>query len=436
MRTNNLENYWLPFTNNRDFKKDSRIIRSAEGMYYTSDDGRAILDGSAGLWCVNAGHKHPVIIDGIMRAVQTLDYAPGFNFAHDGVFELSNRLADLFPESLNHFFFANSGSEAVDSALKIALAYQRTRGKGTKTRLIGRERGYHGVGFGGISVGGMVKNRMHFGSLLTGVDHMRHTHDPSRNRYTDGEVEHGAELADDLERLVMLHDASNIAAVIVEPISGSTGVLPPPKGYLKRLRKICDKHDILLIFDEVISAFGRLGTTTAAEYFGVEPDLITFAKGLTNGVIPMSGVAVRDEIYQSMVDNADAPIELFHGYTYSGHPVATAAAMATLDAYEQDDMFNRSRQIAAHWSKCAHALKEAPHVTDIRTIGLIAGIELESRSGALGWRAHDAMKLAWERGLLLRVTGDIMAFSPPLIISEQEVSYLFDTVSAILQDLE
>lgn len=435
MRPNNLENYWMPFTSNRDFKADPRMIVSAQGMHYKSSDGRDIMDGTAGLWCVNAGHAHPKIVEAVTHAVKTLDYAPGFNFGHEGAFELSNRLAEIFPENLNHFFFTNSGSEAVDSALKIALAYQRARGKGTKTRLIGRERGYHGVGFGGISVGGLVKNRMYFGSLLNGVDHMRHTHDPVRNGFSRGEVEHGAELADDLEQLVALHDASNIAAVIVEPVAGSTGVLPPPKGYLKRLREICDRHDILLIFDEVITAFGRLGHATAADYFGVEPDLMTFAKGLTSGVVPMGGVAVKDSIYQAMLDNADAPIELFHGYTYSGHPLATAAALASLEAYAEDEMFQNVQNLADYWADRAHALKEIENVIDIRTIGLVAGIELSSRPGAIGARAYEVMKAAWEKGLMVRVTGDVLAFSPPLIIDKAQIDQLFEITADVLREV-
>ncbi len=424
----NLEHYWMPFTPNKNFKSDPRIIVSAQGMYYKSSDGRDILDGTAGLWCCNAGHAHPKIVEAVCTAVKTLDYAPGFQFGHPGAFQLSSQLADMFPTNINHFFFTNSGSEAVDSALKIALAYQRTRGKGTKTRLIGRERGYHGVGFGGISVGGILKNRMYFGSLLNGVDHIRHTHNPEKNSFTRGEVEFGAELANDLEGLVALHDASNIAAVIVEPISGSAGVLPPPKGYLKRLREICDDHDILLIFDEVITAFGRLGTSTAAEYFGVEPDIITFAKGLTGGVVPMGGVAVKDKIYQTMIDNADAPIELFHGYTYSGHPLASAAALAALDAYQNDGLFDNAKDLSDYLADTAHSLKDNNHVIDIRTIGLVAAIELESRPGEPGSRGFEVMKTAWKKGVMVRVTGDILAFSPPLTINKQEIDKIFECI--------
>lgn len=435
MKPNHLENFWMPFTNNKDFKADPRMITSAKGMYYTSADGKQILDGTAGLWCVNAGHGHPKIIEAVTNAVKTLDYAPNFHFGHPAAFEFSNRLAMQFPKKINHFFYTNSGSESVDTALKIAIAYQRVRGKGTKTRLIGRERDYHGVGFGGISIGGMVKNRMYFGALLNGVDHIRHTHDPVKNPYSRGEVEHGVELADDLERLVGLHDASAIAAVIVEPFAGSTGVLPPPKGYLKRLREICDKHDILLIFDEVITGFGRLGTMTAAEKYDVEPDIITLAKGLTSAVIPMGAVGVKDDIYETMVENADAPIELFHGYTYSGHPIACAAALATLDAYEEDDMFKRSADLTDYFADAAHALKGTKHVSDIRTIGLVAGIDIESRDGAVGARAYDVMKLMWDKGVMVRVSGDSLAYSPPLIINKAEIDQMFEVTAQALKEV-
>jgi len=436
MRPNNLDNFWMPFTSNREFKENPRMIVSAEGMYYKSNDGRDILDGAAGLWCANAGHSHPKIVEAVTKAVRTLDYAPNFHFGHPAAFELSNRLAERFPENINHFFYTNSGSEAVDTALKIALAYQRSRGKGSKTRLIGRERGYHGVGFGGISVGGIVKNRMYFGSLLNGVDHLPHTHNPAKNSYTRGEVEHGCELADDLEKLVALHDASTIAAVIVEPFAGSTGVLAPPKGYLKRLRELCDKHDILLIFDEVITAFGRLGHMTASEYFGVEPDMITIAKGLTSGVVPMGGVAVKDNIYETMVENADAPIELFHGYTYSGNPMASAAALAALDAYEEEDMFKRTRDLSPYIADVAHALKGEKHIIDIRTIGMVAAIELSPRPGAPGARAFDVMKGCWDKGLMVRVAGDTLAYSPPLIVKKEEIDQMFEITSAVLRQVE
>ncbi|HBR95984.1 MAG TPA: aspartate aminotransferase family protein [Gammaproteobacteria bacterium] len=431
-----LDSFWIPFTSNREFKADPRMIVSAKGMYYQSEDGRDILDGTAGLWCCNAGHSHPKIVEAISKSVATLDYAPNFQFGHPGAFELSARLADAFPEHLNHFFFANSGSEAVDSALKIALAYQRARGKGSKTRLIGRERGYHGVGFGGISVGGIVKNRMYFGNLIAGVDHLRHTHDPARNAYSRGEVEFGVERAEDLLGLIQLHDASNIAAVIVEPVAGSTGVLPPPKGYLQRLRQICDEHDILLIFDEVITGFGRLGEMTAAQYFGVEPDLITFAKGVTSGVIPLGGVAVRDEIYETMLEGADAPIELFHGYTYSGHPLATAAALACLDIYETESLFSRVREQGAVLEEKTHQLKGANHIIDIRTIGLIAGIELAPDPDRPGARGFEVMKKSWQKGLMVRVTGDTLALSPPFIVTPAQIEDMLSILTDILSEIE
>ncbi|MCE8516848.1 aspartate aminotransferase family protein [Ruegeria pomeroyi] len=425
----------MPFTANRDFLRDPRMIQSAEGMFYTSADGRKVMDGTAGLWCVNAGHRDPLIVEALQRQVQELDYAPSFQFSHPQAFELSSRLTALMPEGMNHAFFTNSGSESVDTALKIALHYHRMRGDASRTRLIGRERGYHGTGFGGISVGGIVKNRMHFGSLLTGVDHLPHTHDLERNAFSRGCPAHGAELADDLERIVALHDASTIAAVIVEPMAGSTGVLLPPKGYLKRLREICDRYGILLIFDEVITAFGRLGAATAAEYFEVTPDIITTAKGLTNGIIPMGAVIVRDKIYDSAMENADAPIELFHGYTYSANPMACAAALATLESYEQNDLFRRAALLSRVWEEQLHALKGLPNVIDIRNLGLVGAVELASRDGAPGARAYEAMKRAWDAGIMIRVTGDIIALSPPLIISEPEIVTLCQTLGEVLADL-
>lgn len=425
-------NFWMPFTANRAFAEEPRLIVAADGMYYTSSDGRQILDATAGLWCVNAGHNDPLIVEAVQKQIATLDYAPHFNFGTPQAFELATTLADQFPEGLNHVFFTNSGSESVDTALKIALHYHRMRGDASRTRLIGRERGYHGTGFGGISVGGIVKNRMHFGSLLNGVDHMRHTHDLERNAFSRGCPEHGAELADDLIRLAELHDPSTIAAVIVEPMAGSTGVLLPPVGYLTRLREICDRFGILLIFDEVITAYGRLGRASAAEYFGVKPDILVTAKGLTNGVIPMGAVIVDEKIYTSAMENADAPIELFHGYTYSAHPMAVAAAQATMATYRSNDMFSRVRAMAPVWEDALHGLKGAPYVRDIRNLGLAGAIELESRPGQLGGRGMEAMRLAWDDGLMIRVTGDIIALSPPLIISVDEIDTLFGKLGAIL----
>lgn len=432
MRPNDLNQFWMPFTANRDFKADPRMIAAAKGMNYIAADGRTILDSSAGLWCVNAGHCHPLIVEAVTQAISQLDFAPNFNYGHRDAFRLATAIAGLFPDPLNRIFYTNSGSEAVDTALKIALAYHRARGKGNKTRFIGRERGYHGVGFGGISVGGIVANRKQFATLLSGVDHLRHTHDPSRNRFTRGEVEHGVELAEDLERLVALHGAETIAAVIVEPMAGSTGVLPPPKGYLQRLREIADRHDILLIFDEVITAFGRLGRATASEYFGVTPDMITFAKGITSGTIPMGGVAASEKIYDAIVDGAEAPMELFHGYTYSGHPVASAAALAALRAYDEDGMFENAARLETVWADAIHALKDANHVIDIRTIGIVAGIELQPRPDHPGARATEAMKITWENGLMIRITGDTIALSPPLILRESDIGLMVDTLRKTL----
>jgi beta-alanine--pyruvate transaminase len=435
MKPNNLESLWMPFTPNKSFKKDPRIIVGAKDMHFISDDGRDILDATAGLWCVNAGHGRKKIQDAVYNQIGELDYSPPFQFGHPKQFELANRLAEMFPEKMNHVFFSNSGSEAVDSALKIALAYQRARGKASKTRLIGRERGYHGVGFGGISVGGMVKNRMYFGSLLSGVDHLRHTHNPELNSFSKGLPEHGADLADDLERIVQLHDASTIAAVIVEPIAGSTGVLPPPKGYLKRLRELCTKHDILLIFDEVISAFGRMGTPTASEYFNVTPDIICCAKALTNAVIPMGATVVQDHIYESMLDNADAPIELFHGYTYSGHPVACAAALASLDIYKEEGLFERAVESAKHMQEAAHSLKGTKNVIDIRNMGLIAAVEIQAKEGAIGARGFETMKKAWDLGVMIRANGDTIAFSPPLIIENNQIDQMFDATKKAIESI-
>lgn len=434
-RPNNLESYWMPFSANRDFKSDPRLIVSAKGIYYKSEDGRDILDSSSGLWCSNIGHSHPKIVEAIRAQVGELDYAPSFNFSHPKAFELANRLSEIFPAPVNHFFYTGSGSESVDTALKIALAYQRARGKGSKTRLIGRELGYHGVGFGGISVGGMVKNRMYFGTLLAGVDHMRSTFDLERNAYTKGLPEHGVEFAEDLSRIIALHDASTIAAVIVEPVSGSSGVFPPPKGYLERLRALCDEHDILLIFDEVITAFGRLGKGSGAEYFGVTPDLIATAKGLTAAAVPMGAVGVQDKVYDTIVNNSDTAIELFHGYTYGAHPMATAAALAALQIYQEENLFERATELALYWEEAIHSLKGLPHIIDIRNVGLMGALHLESRKGDNGARGSDAMKLAWKYGMMQRVNGDILAFAPPLICEKEDIDTIITTAKKILQEL-
>ena len=422
--------FWMPFTANRQFKAEPRLLASAEGMYYRSVDGRQILDATAGLWCCNAGHARPKIIEAVSKQIATLDFAPTFQMGHPLPFVLAERLAALAPEPLKHVFFTCSGSESVDTALKIALAYHRVRGEGQRTRFIGREKGYHGVGFGGISVGGMVNNRKFFGAMLPGVDHMRHTLDIGRNAFSRGLPEHGAELADDLERLVQLHDASTIAAVIVEPISGSAGVVLPPKGYLERLRALCDKHGILLIFDEVITGFGRIGEAFGAQRFGVVPDMLTCAKGLTNGAIPMGAVIASRQIHDAFMHGPEGAIELFHGYTYSGHPVAAAAALATLDTYAEEGLFERAKTHAAVWEDAAHALRGLPHVIDVRNYGLIAGIELAPREGAPGKRAYEVFTRCFhERDLLVRVTGDIIALSPPLIIEPAQIERIFSTLA-------
>ena len=433
---NDLEAFWMPFTANQQFKSNPRMLVSAENMHYKSQDGRDILDGTAGLWCVNAGHKREKIVSAIQAQVEELDYAPAFQMGHPKAFTLANKLVEITPEDMNHVFFTNSGSESVETALKIAIAYQRMRGEASRTRLIGRERGYHGVNFGGISVGGIVNNRKMFGALLSGVDHLPHTHLPDLNSFSKGQPEHGLELANDLERIIKLHDASTIAAVIVEPISGSTGVLIPPVGYLERLRALCDHYGILLIFDEVITGFGRLGTPFAADYFGVVPDIICAAKGLTNGIIPMGAVIVKDEIYTEFMTGPKDTIELFHGYTYSGNPVAAAAAIATLEVYEEDDLFLRASELAAHWQEALHSLADHPFVIDIRNIGLIGAIELEPIQEHPTKRAFSAFLRAFERGCLIRTTGDIIALSPPLIINKAQIDELVACIGNVLSELE
>jgi beta-alanine--pyruvate transaminase len=431
---NDLEALWLPFTPNRAFKKAPRLLTRAKGMQYFTPDGRAILDATAGLWCCNAGHNREPIVAAIQDQAAELDYSPPFQFAHPKAFALSSRIAALAPADLDHVFFCNSGSEAVDTALKIALAYHNVRGEGSRTRLIGRERGYHGVGFGGISVGGMVNNRKFFGSLLTGVDHLSATYDREHQGFTQGEPEWGAHFADDLERIVALHGAATIAAVIVEPMAGSTGVLPAPKGYLARLRAICDKHGILLIFDEVITAFGRLGHTFAAERYGVVPDIITFAKGITSGTVPMGGAIVRSGIYDAFMHGPEQTIELFHGYTYSAHPLACAAGLATLDVYRDEDLFARAKKLEPLWADAAMGLKGLPGVLDIRTVGLVAGIDLASKPDAVGARGYAAMEKAFhDEGMMIRVTADTIALSPPLIVSEADIGEIFDKLARVIR---
>ena len=436
MIPNDLRAFWMPFTANRQFKSAPRLLVGAKGMYYRSADGREILDSTSGLWCVNAGHGRERITAAIRRQAGEMDYAPPFQMGHPKAFELATRVAALLPEDFTHVFFTNSGSEAVETALKIAVAWHRARGDAGRYRLIGREKGYHGVNYGGISVGGIGPNRKSFGPLLTGVDHLRHTHDLQRNAFSRGLPEHGAELADDLERIVALHDPSTIAAVIVEPMAGSAGVLLPPKGYLRRLREICDRHGILLIFDEVITGFGRLGAPFAAQRLDVVPDMITMAKGLTNGAVPMGAVGVKAEIHDAFMNGPEHMIELFHGYTYSGHPLACAAGLATLDVYEEEGLLTRARDLEKIWEDAIHALKGLPHVIDIRNFGLVGAIELEPLEGQPTKRAFSAFLKAWEKGVLIRTTGDIIALSPPLIISEEEIARLFDTLAQVLRELE
>ena len=432
---NDLSAFWMPFTANRQFKKAPRMLVGADRMHYRTADGREVLDGVAGLWCCNAGHNRPKIVEAIRQQAGELDYAPAFQMGHPKAFELANRLRDMAPAAMEHVFFTNSGSEAVETALKIAIAYQRAIGQGTRTRLIGRERGYHGVNFGGISVGGIVNNRKFFGSLLNGVDHLPHTHQLAKNAYSRGQPEHGADLADELERIVALHGPETVAAVIVEPVAGSTGVLIPPKGYLQRLRELTRKHGILLIFDEVITGFGRLGAPFAADYFDVMPDMITCAKGLTNGVIPMGAVLATKEIHDAFMNGPEHVIELFHGYTYSGNPIASAAGIATLETYREEGLFERAAEIAPYWEDAVHSLKGLPHVIDIRNLGLIAGIELEPIAGEPTKRAFSAFLDAYENNVMIRTTGDIIAMSPPLIIEKSHIDTLIGTVADVLKRL-
>lgn len=431
---NDLRAFWMPFTANRQYKKEPRLFVGAKDMHYTTHDGRQVLDGTAGLWCVNAGHCRPKITEAIREQAGELDYAPAFQLGHPKAFELANRLIDLAPDNMAHVLYTNSGSESVETALKVALAYQRVKGQGSRTRLIGRERGYHGVNFGGISVGGIVSNRKMFGTLLTGVDHLPHTHQPAKNAFTKGMPEHGGDLADELERIVTLHDASTIAAVIVEPVSGSTGVLIPPKGYLQRLREICTKHGILLIFDEVITGFGRLGAPFASQYFDVKPDIMVTAKGLTNGVIPMGAVFVTAEIHDAFMQGPEHMIEFFHGYTYSGNPIASAAALGTLDTYRDENLLTRAAEIAPYWEEKLHSLRDCPNVIDIRNLGLIGAIELKPIDGEPTKRAFNAFLNAYNDGLLIRTTGDIIALSPPLIITHEQIDELFEKLRKVLMN--
>jgi beta-alanine--pyruvate transaminase len=430
-----LDAFWMPFTANRQFKAKPRMLVRAEGMHYWTDDGREVLDGVAGLWCVNAGHGRREITEAVTKQLSTMEFAPTFQMGHPIAFELANRLATIAPPGLDRIFFTNSGSESVDTALKIAIAYHRARGNGQRTRFIGREKGYHGVGFGGMSVGGMVNNRKFFGSsMLPGVDHLPHTLDIAHNAFSRGLPQWGAHLANELERLIALHDASTIAAVIVEPLSGSAGVILPPAGYLKRLREICDKHDILLIFDEVITGFGRVGKPFASQAFDVTPDLMTTAKGLTNGAVPMGAVFAQRKIYDAFMQGPENAIELFHGYTYSAHPIACAAALATLDVYAKEGLLSRAATLSSEWENAVHSLRGLPHVIDVRNFGLIGAVELEPRTGKPGARAFEVFLECFERGVMVRQTGDVIAMSPPLIIEPKQIARIVETLGAVIRE--
>lgn len=433
---NDLAAFWMPFTSNRAFKQAPRMLKGAKDMHYFTTDGRTILDGAAGMWCSNAGHGRREIADALKHSAETLDYAPPFQFAHPQAFELATRIADLAPAGLDHVFFCNSGSEAADTALKMALAYHQIRGEGARTRLIGRERGYHGVGFGGTSVGGMVNNRKMFGNLLSGVDHITHTYDREKQAFSKGEPEYGAHFADDVERLVNLHGANTIAAVIVEPMAGSTGVIPAPKGYLKRLREITQKHGILLIFDEVITGYGRLGHAFAAERYGVTPDLLTFAKGITNGAAPMGGVIAHDTIHDAFMVGPPHVVELFHGYTYSAHPLACAAGIATLNIYRDEKLFERANKLEGMWADAVMSLKDHPNVVDIRTVGITAGVDLAPGKDGAGKRGWDALNAGFhDHDVLYRIAGDTIALTPPLIISEDQVGELIEKVGKVIKQV-
>jgi beta-alanine--pyruvate transaminase len=430
----NLQHYWMPFTDNRRFKAKPRLVASAKDMYFTTVEGRQVLDGLATLWCVNAGHGRPRIVEAIRKQAGELDFASSFALGHPLPFRLAERIAAVAPQGMQQVFFTNSGSEAVDTALKIACAYHRLRGQGTRTRFVGRERSYHGVNIGGTSVGGVASNRKAYsGMLIPGVDHLRHTHDLSRNSFSRGQPEHGAELANELEeRLIPLHDASNIAALIIDPVSASGGVLVPPKGYLQRLREICTRHGILLIFDEVITGWGRLGAPFAAQLFGVEPDLITFAKGITSGAVPLGGVLVRNAVYETFMSAPGAGMEFFHGYTYSGHPLACAAALAALDTYEEEGLFSKP-DLAAHFEQGVHSLKGLPNVVDCRNLGLIGAVELASRPGAPAERGYEVFEKCWDRGVFVRPVGDSVAFCPPLIAQKKHLDQMFEAVASVLK---
>ena len=427
----------MPFTANRHFKAAPRLLAKSEGMFYWTPDGREVLDGTAGLWCVNAGHNRKPIVEAIQKQAATMDYAPPFNVGHPVAFEAATAVAAVAPAGMQRVFFANSGSEAADTAMKMAIAYHRARGESSRRIIIGRERGYHGVNVGGTMAGGIPGNRKAYGALMAGVDHLRSTHDLARNAYSKGQPAHGAEFADELERIIALHDASNIAAVIVEPMAGSAGVLVPPQGYLEKLRAVCDKHGVLLIFDEVITGFGRLGAPFAAQRFNVKPDILTCAKAINNAAVPMGAVIARNEIHDTIVNAApEGTIEFLHGYTYSGHPLACAAAIATQKLFADEKLFDRARSMEPHFEAALHSLRGARHVIDIRNIGMVGGIELEPRAGAPGRRALDAHIKCFEAGVLVRFTADIIALSPPLIIERAQIERIVETIRTVLKTLE
>jgi beta-alanine--pyruvate transaminase len=431
-----LQSFWMPFTPNRQFKANPRLFVAAEGMHYVKPDGGRVLDAMAGLWCVNAGHGQKRIVEAIQAQAATLDFVSSFQMSHPAAFELAARIAAIAPEGLDHVFFTNSGSESVDTALKIARAYHRARGQGERIRFISRARAYHGMGWGGLSVSGLSRHRRDFGPLLPEVDHLPHTHDPDKAAFSRGQPQWGAHFADELEKLLALHDPATVAAVIVEPVTGSGGVLPPPVGYLERLREICDRHGILLIFDEVITGFGRVGAAFAANAFGVTPDLITCAKGMTNGAVPMGGVIVHRRIHEAMMSGPPETIELLHGYTYSAHPLACAAALAALDVYAEQDLFARAERIAPLWEKTVHVLRQAPHVVDIRNIGLLAAIDLKPREGAPGARGSECAARCFENGVLIRGSSDTLVLSPPLIIEEEQIEAVFRTIREALEAID
>ena len=428
----NLDNYWLPFTPNKKFKANPRLLTSAKGMFYKSDDGREVLDGIAGLWCTNAGHCHPKIVAAVQNQAAELDYATAFNMSHPKAFELAEKVSSLTPKGLDRIFYGNSGSEAVETAMKVALAYHASKGDGQKTKFVGREKGYHGVNFGGVSVGGLTPNRKSFGPLLPGIDHMPHTWDTEHMAFSKGQPEWGLHLADELEKILILQDPSTVAAVIIEPVTGSGGVIVPPVGYLERIREICTKHNVLLIFDEVITGFGRLGCCFAANRFNVRPDMITMAKGLTSAMIPMSAVAFDNSIYDQLMEGPEAMIELFHGYTYSGHPVACAAGIAALDVYEEEGLFDRAKEMEPHFQEAIHSLKGLNQVIDIRNIGLMGAIHFGSDGLPATEFAAKVFQHCYDNNVLVRYSGEFLVLSPSLIVEKEHLDTIADALKAAI----